>query len=67
MMIDFAGLGLFAYWGTKNHSSVYKAAIVEHKKPGKSLLGYAALVMVPPAWSSTITGVSNQLISGSEP
>ena len=28
---------------------------------------YAALVMVPPAWLSTITGVSNQLISGSEP
>jgi hypothetical protein len=26
-----------------------------------------ALVMVPPAWLSTITGVSNQLISGSEP
>jgi hypothetical protein len=28
---------------------------------------YAAFVMVPPAWLSTITGVSNQLISGSEP
>ena len=28
---------------------------------------YAALVMAPPAWLSTITGVSNQLISGSEP
>ena len=41
--------------------------IVAHRKAGKSLLGYAALVMVPPAWLSTITGVSNQLISGSEP
>jgi hypothetical protein len=30
-------------------------------------MGYAALVMAPPAWLSTITGVSNQLISGSEP
>jgi hypothetical protein len=28
---------------------------------------YAAWVMAPPAWLSTITGVSNQLISGSEP
>ena len=28
---------------------------------------YAALVMAPPAWLSRITGVSNQLISGSEP
>jgi len=28
---------------------------------------YAAFVMVPPAWLSTTTGVSNQLISGSEP
>jgi hypothetical protein len=28
---------------------------------------YAALVMAPPAWLSTITGVSTQLISGSEP
>jgi hypothetical protein len=28
---------------------------------------YAALVMVPPAWLLTITGMSNQLISDSEP
>ena len=41
--------------------------VFERIKPCKPLLGYAALVMVPPAWLSTITGVSNQLISGSEP
>jgi hypothetical protein len=35
------------------------------QKTGK--LRYAAWVMAPPAWLSTITGVSNQLISGSEP
>ena len=51
-------------WTSRNVSQVLKAD-ARTKTSKERVLRYAALVMAPPAWLSTITGVSNQLISGS--